>query len=115
MMQMKERCAAIGRAQRALKALVDHPRSSKKELGHAREHLNACYSHGSGEYVWQAVAQVEAMAESRYGLPSAEERYEPVASQDLQEPSTPGRRLAAEDPVTSTWTHDAGLSPTTSR
>jgi hypothetical protein len=31
-------------------------------IGHAREHLNACYSHGSGEYVWNAVAQVEAMA-----------------------------------------------------
>ena len=27
-------------------------------IGHAREHLNACYPHGSGEYVWNAVAQV---------------------------------------------------------
>lgn len=38
-------------------------------IGHAREHLNACYSHGSGEYVWNALAQVEAMAEHRYGRP----------------------------------------------
>lgn len=69
MMQMNERSEAIRRAQRALKALGEHPRSSKKELGHAREHVNACYSHGSGEYVWNAVAQVEAMADRRYGVP----------------------------------------------
>jgi len=73
MMQMNERSEAIRRAQRALKALGEHPRSSKKELGHAREHVNACYSHGSGEYVWNAVAQVEAMADRRYGVPSTEE------------------------------------------
>ena len=34
-MQMKERSEAIQRAQRALKALGEHPRSRKKELGHA--------------------------------------------------------------------------------
>jgi hypothetical protein len=44
-MQTKERSEAIGRAQHALKALGEHPRSSKKELGHARDHLNACCSH----------------------------------------------------------------------
>ena len=60
-MHVKERSEAIQRAQRALKALGAHPRSSKKELGHAREHVNACYSHASGEHVWNAVAQVEAM------------------------------------------------------
>lgn len=47
-MSIIERSQAIGRAQRALKTLEEHPRSSKKELGHAREHLNACYSRGSG-------------------------------------------------------------------
>ena len=77
-MQMKERSEAIGRAQRALKALGEHPRSSKKELGHAREHLNACYSHGSSEHVWNAVAQVEAMAERRYGVPSTGEHRQLV-------------------------------------
>src|SRR3546814_5331381 len=75
-LQMKERSEAIGRAQRAIKALGEHPRSSKKELGHAREHVNACYSHGSGEYVWNAVAQVEAMAERRYGVRSEEHTSE---------------------------------------
>jgi hypothetical protein len=37
MMTMKERSQAINRAQRAFKALEEHPRSSQKELGHARE------------------------------------------------------------------------------
>ena len=98
MMQMNERSEAIRRAQRALKALGEHPRSSKKELGHAREHVNACYSHGSGEYVWNAVAQVEAMAERRYGVPSTEEQRQLVeATEDLEEPATAARGRAAED------------------
>ena len=99
MMQMNERSEAIRRAQRALKALGEHPRSSKKELGHAREHVNACYSHGSGEYVWNAVAQVEAMAERRYGVSSTEEQRQLVeATEDLEEPATAARGRAAERP-----------------
>jgi hypothetical protein len=117
-MQTKERSEAIGRAQRALKALGEHPRSSKKELGHAREHLNACYSHGSGERVWNAVAQVEAMAERRYGVPSAQEHGQLVEpSEDLEEPATAARDRAAEDraPVSTTPAHDVGLAPIASR
>lgn len=117
-MQARERSEAIGRAQRALKALGEHPRSSKKELGHAREHLNACYSHGSGEHVWNAVAQVEAMAERRYGIPSAEEHRQLVEpSEDLEEPATAARGRAAEDraPVSTTPARDVGLAPTASR
>ena len=117
-MQMKERSEAIGRAQRALKALGEHPRSSKKELGHAREHLNACYSHGSGEYVWNAVAQVEAMAERRYGVPSTEEHRQLVdAAGDLEESATAARGRAAEDRAVSPATSapDVGLAPTASR
>jgi hypothetical protein len=117
-MQTKERSEAIGRAQRALKALGEHPRSSKKELGHAREHLNACYSHSSGEYVWNAVAQVEAMAERRYGVPSAEKHRELVEpGEDIEEPATAARGRAAEDraPVSTTPAHDVGLAPSASR
>jgi hypothetical protein len=119
-MQVKERSEAIQRAQRALKALGEHPRSSKKELGHAREHVNACYSHGSGEYVWNAVAQVEAMAERRYGVPSTEEQRQQVeaAGEDLEEPATAARGRANEDraiPSTSTTTTDVELAPTPSR
>ncbi|HET7735874.1 MAG TPA: hypothetical protein VFK52_07865 [Nocardioidaceae bacterium] len=117
-MQMKERSEAIGRAQRALKALGEHPRTSKKELGHAREHLNACYSHGSSEHVWNAVAQVEAMAERRYGVPSTEEHRQLLdAAGDLEEPATAARGRAAEDRAvpSSTPAHDVGLAPTASR
>lgn len=118
-MQMKERSEAIGRAQRALKPLGEHPRSSKKELGHAREHLNACYSHGSSEHVWNAVAQVEAMAERRYGVPSTGEHRQLVdAAGDLEEPSIAARGRAAEDRAvpSSTPAHDdVGLAPTASR
>lgn len=104
-MQIRERSEAIGRGQRALKALSEHPRSSKNELGHAREHLNACYSHGSGEYVWNAVAQVEAMAERRYGVPSAEEHRQLVdAAGDLGEDATADRGSAAEDRAVSSST-----------
>lgn len=73
-MSISERSQAIGRTQGALKALGEHPRSSKKELGHAREHLNACYSYGSGDHVWDAVSKVETMAERRYGVPSPDEQ-----------------------------------------
>ncbi|QVT80615.1 hypothetical protein ENKNEFLB_03014 [Nocardioides aquaticus] len=118
MMQINERSEAIRRAQRALKALGEHPRSRKKELGHAREHVNACYSHGSGEYVWNAVAQVEAMAERRYGVPSTEEQRQMVeATEDLEEPATAARGRAAEDraiPSTSAIP-DVELAPTASR
>jgi hypothetical protein len=88
MMQMNERSEALRRAQRALKALGEHPRSSKKELGQAREHANACYSHGSSEHVWNAVAQVEAMADRRYGVPSTEEQRQAVeaTSRSLRQP-----------------------------
>ncbi|MBS42565.1 MAG: hypothetical protein CMH83_05235 [Nocardioides sp.] len=118
-MHVKERSEAIQRAQRALKALGAHPRSSKKELGHAREHVNACYSHTSGEHVWNAVAQVEAMAERRYGVPSTEEQRQQIeaAGEDLEEPATAARGRAAEDreiPSTSSTT-DVELTPTPSR
>jgi hypothetical protein len=97
-MLMSERAQAINRAQRALKALGEHPRSSQKELGHAREHLNAGYSHGASEQAWDAVAKVEATAERRYGVPgSGEQRSAPAAAEDLEEPASAGRGRLAED------------------
>ena len=100
-MSISERSQAIGRAQRAHKALGEHPRSSKKELGHAREHLNACYSHGSGDHVWDAVSKVETMAERRYGVPSPDEQDHAIESSretsDPEEPATHRRGRAGED------------------
>ena len=83
MMQMNERSEATRRAERAPKALGEHPRSSQKELGHAREHVKACYSHGSGKSVWNDVAQVEAMAGRLYGAPSTQEQRQLEATEDL--------------------------------
>lgn len=114
-MQMKERSEAIGRAQHALKALGEHPRSSKKELGQAREHLNTCYSHGSGEYVWSAVGQGEAMAERRYGVPRAEEHRQMVDAPDLEEPATAARGRAAEDRDVPSPAPEVRLTPSVSR
>lgn len=97
-MMINERSRALGRAQRAPKAIVEHPHSSMKELGHAREHLNACYSYGSGEHVWNAVDQVEAMAKRRYGVPSTEEHGQLVkAAENREEPATATRGREAED------------------
>src|SRR3546814_17597255 len=73
-----------------------------------RTHVNAGDSTGSGEYVWNAVAQVEAMAERRYGVPSTEEQRQLAeATEDIEEPATAARGRAAEDraiPSTSTTT-----------
>lgn len=73
MMSMNDRGQAINRAQRALKSLGEHPRASKRELGHAREHLNTCYSLGDSRGVWEAVDKVEAMAARRYGVPDVDQ------------------------------------------
>jgi len=75
--------------------------------------------HASGEHVWNAVAQVEAMAERRYGVPSTEEQRQQIeaAGEDLEEPATAARGRAAEDreiPSTSSTT-DVELTPTPSR
>jgi len=79
MMQMNERAEAIRRAQRALKALGEHPRSSKKELGHAREHLNACYSAGDGDRdrVWDSVSPASSRSTSG---PAASTSWTPCRS-----------------------------------
>jgi hypothetical protein len=98
MMTMMERSEAINRAQRALRALGEHPRSSQKELGHAGEHLNAGYSHSDSDQVWDSVTKVETMADRRYGAPSPEEqRTDPSAAAYLEEPATATRGRHAED------------------
>lgn len=97
-MQIRDRAEAIGRAQRALKALGEHPRSSIKELGRAREYVNACYSHGSAKHVWNAVTQIEAMADRRHGALSAEQQRQPAEGRpDLEGPATATRGRQAED------------------
>lgn len=72
MMPTKERADAIGRAQRALKSLADHPRSTRKQLGTARERLNDCYQLSDPGAVWEAAKTIEAIAAAVYGVPDGE-------------------------------------------
>ncbi len=72
MMEQHERSEAIGRAQLARKALGEHPRSSRREFGHARDYLDACYSAGDRDWVWDSVAKLESRATRRYVAPSGE-------------------------------------------
>lgn len=73
MMNVDERAAAIKRAKRALKALADHPDSSQRHLGTARDRLNDCYRLSDSESVWAAVRDTEAAAASVYGVPQGDE------------------------------------------
>ncbi|MFC7360150.1 hypothetical protein [Nocardioides astragali] len=64
------------------------------------------------------MAQVEAMVERRYGVPSAEEHRQIVEPsedrEDLEERATASRGRAAEDRAVASTTpaHDVGLAPT---
>jgi hypothetical protein len=71
-MPVKERADAIGRANRALKALAEHPRATRKQLGTARERLNDCYRLADPGAVWAAAEAIEACAGVVYGVPEDE-------------------------------------------
>ena len=72
LMTVKERADAIGRANRALKALTEHPRVTRKQLGTARERLNDCYRLADPGEVWAAAEEIEACAAVVYGVPEGE-------------------------------------------
>jgi hypothetical protein len=72
-MPVKERADAIGRAERAVKALAEHPRATRKQLGTARERLNDCYRLSDPDAVWAAAQAIEASAAAVYGVPECEE------------------------------------------
>jgi len=71
-MPVKERADAIGRAKRALKALAEHPRATRKQLGAARDRLNDCYRLSDAAAVWAAAQAIEASAAELYGVPEDE-------------------------------------------
>lgn len=73
MMSVEDRAVAIKRAQRALKAVADHPDSTQRQLGACREGLNACFRLADPAAVWQAVRSVEAVATAVYGVPREDE------------------------------------------
>lgn len=59
MMPIRDRAAAIGRAQQALRALGDRPGATREQLGQARERLNDCYRLNTSAEVWAAVNSLE--------------------------------------------------------
>jgi hypothetical protein len=73
MMEIDERASAIKRAKRALKALADHPDTSQRQLGAARDRLNDCFRLAAGDQVWAAVEDIEAIVAAVYGVPASDE------------------------------------------
>ena len=89
-MPVNERADAIGRANRALKALAEHPRATRKQLGTARERLNDCYRLAEPSAVWRAVRDIEASAAALYGVPDVGEPPEKAVRRWVSPRGSPG-------------------------
>jgi hypothetical protein len=72
-MSITERAEAISRAKRALKAIADHPRSTRRQLAAARAQLNDCYRLADRAAVLAAAQAIEASAAAVYGVPKGDE------------------------------------------
>jgi hypothetical protein len=72
-MTIGQRANAIKRAKRALKALADHPDTSQRQLGAARDRLNDCFQMADADQVWAAVEDIEAIVAAAYGVPKSDE------------------------------------------
>ena len=59
MIASKERAAAISRARRAIKLLIEHDAPTQQDLGAARDRLNECYNLPEPTQVWDAVDRLE--------------------------------------------------------
>ena len=95
-MRIYERAAAVKRVKRALKALANHPDTSQRQLGTARERFNDCLRLGDSDAVWAAVVDAEATAAAIYGVPQDDESVQRGASRwvtprDRGRPAKPRR------------------------
>jgi hypothetical protein len=72
-MTITERAKVIQRAKRALKALTEHPDTSRQQLGTARDRLEDCYRLTEADQVWKAVDDIEIIAATVYGVPTGDE------------------------------------------
>lgn len=84
MMTSKDRADAINRAGRAFKALADHPESTRRQLGAARERVNDCYRLPEAEQVLNAVTAVENAAARLHGVPQLDEATSSAASAPIR-------------------------------
>ena len=89
-MPVKDRAAAIGRASRALKALAEHPRATRKQFGSGRERLNDCYRLAEPSAVWEAVLDIKASAAALYGVPDVGEPPEKAVRRWVSPRGSPG-------------------------
>ncbi len=72
-MRIDERTTAIRRAKRALKALTEHPDTTRQQFGAARDRFNDCYRLTDADQVWEAVGNIETIAAAVYGVPAGDE------------------------------------------
>ena len=77
-MKIEDRAKAIRRAKRALKALADHPDTSRLQLGAPRDRLNDCFRLTESADVWAAVEDIEAIASAVHGVPEHDEPAPPA-------------------------------------
>ena len=70
MIATKERAAAVSRARRAVKLLIEHDAPTQQDLGAARDRLNECYNLPEPAQVWDAVDRLEDTAAQTYGVPN---------------------------------------------
>jgi hypothetical protein len=73
MMTIDERANAIKRAKRALTALADHPDTSPRQFGAARDRLNDSFRLAAVDQVWAAVEDIEGIVAAVYGVPAPDE------------------------------------------
>lgn len=73
MMRANERSAAVKRARRAFKALVNHPGTSQVQLSLARDRFNDCLRLDVPDAMWAAVQEIEATVIAVYGVPQDDE------------------------------------------
>jgi hypothetical protein len=103
MIATKERAAALARARRAIKLLIEHDAPTQQDLGAARDRLNECYNLPEPTQVWDAVDRLEDTAAQTYGVPDVDQaRLEGIPTATARSPMRPEERavdVEAEAPA----------------
>ena len=92
MIATKERAAAISRAHRAVKLLIEHDTPTPRDLGVARDCLNECYNMPDSRQVWEAVDRLEITAANVCGVPDIDQ----ACAEEIRS-ATPSNQMLSED------------------
>lgn len=99
MIATQERAAAISRARRAVKLLIEHDAPTQRELGAARDRLNECYNLPEPTQVWDAVDRLEDTAAETYGVPDVDQaRVEGIPTATASGEMRPEERAVGVEP-----------------